>query len=147
MKPMITTIMKTEELLEPLEIEAMKLLLAGDHPVLERLRSQIPNITAVTRRFTGGGFYTTFELAEDAPILPGSPKFDFGDVAGAINDLRYGAAFMLYVEGGKLRVLEGYTFSPEAWPSAVTKFKLGYSNDARNWTELNRMFATFPPVS
>jgi hypothetical protein len=132
-------------LLTPLEAEAMRLFLAGEHPVLGKLRQQIEHITGVNRKLTGGGFYTTFELAQDTPVLAGLPKFEIGDVGGPVHGITYGAQFVLYVAGGKIQMLEGCVIGWEKWPSTVTDFELSYGNGLRNWEHLNRIFSDIPP--
>ena len=48
--------------LEPIEHQAMQLLLAGDHPTLETLRQQFDRCSVANRKFTGVGFFTSFQV-------------------------------------------------------------------------------------
>jgi hypothetical protein len=130
------------ESLTSLEIEATRLLLAGNDPILGRLRQQLDHIIGVKRKFTGGGFYTTFELTSDAPALQGAPALEIGDVSGSVDDLPNGAQFVLYVASGKLHMLKGAVIGWEKWPSDVKSFKLGYGNGQRDRAALNRILAT-----
>jgi len=125
--------------LTPLEVEATRLLLAGDDPILAKLRQQLEHIRGVNRKVTGGGFYTTFELGADAPVLQGTPALEIGDVSGSVDGLPNGAQFVLYVASGKLHMLEGAVIGWEKWPSDVRSFKLGYGNSQRDWTTLNQI--------
>ncbi|SMN17490.1 hypothetical protein CRYPA_7 [uncultured Candidatus Thioglobus sp.] len=40
-----------------------------------------------------------------------------------INDLKYGAGFLLYIENNGLKMLEGYSYD-EKWPIKITNFSL-----------------------
>jgi hypothetical protein len=128
--------------LTPLETEAIRLLLAGEHPVLAQLRRQVDQIAGINRQFTGAGFYTTFELGSDVPGLPGLPRFAISDVSGSLGGTANGACFVLFIEAGKIKMLEGATFGFEdKWPSTVSTFKLGYDAGQRDWAALGQTLA------
>ena len=112
--------------LEHLEEAVLTKLLAGDHPVLVALRSQLPGVLVSERRFSGAGFFTDLLVAEGARRAPlRSGKAVFGDVEATIDGLSYGAGFLLWVKDGLMIMLEGYSYD-EPWPDDVTGFALHY---------------------
>ena len=121
--------------LNALERAVLNKLLEGDHPALRELRRQSEVATVVSRRWTGVGFLTSFGLAEDTPraSLQGS-KIRFGDVGARITGLQHGAGFLLYVDDGKLRMLEGYSYD-EKWPERFESFELHYLDPKRQSVE------------
>lgn len=108
-----------------LENQALAMLLDGDDPVLAALRLQSPSLERSTRELTGVGFFTRLRLAENAIPLQGQPSFAIADVVAEIDGLRHGAGFVLFVRGGRLELLEGYTFD-EPWPSMISQYQLEY---------------------
>lgn len=69
-------------------------LLAGDHPVLARLRGQAARARLVYREHTGVGFFCSFEVPPDiSPVTPAD--FELGDVDGTFEGLEHGAGFLL----------------------------------------------------
>lgn len=119
------------------ERELMTMLLAGDHPLLNTLREQYAMSTVNRREFTGVGFYTTFQVPENAPRLPDRKSFHFGDVAADFPTLQYGAGFVVHIRDGALELLEGYTYD-EPWPDQVNDFTLRYEGGQRNLDSLLR---------
>lgn len=107
------------------ERAVMEKLLEGEDEVLSILREQLEVIVVDKRELTGVGFYTTFSVPENARCLRARPSFKFGDVIAKIPELNHGAGFLLYVEGGALHMLEGYTYD-EPWPQLVHSFGLSY---------------------
>ncbi len=122
----------------PLEREALRLLLDGEHPVLNQLRQQLASVMQVTRRFTGVGMFTDFVLDSHASVLPDAPSFTISDVSGTLKGTANGVCFVLFVRDGKIRALEGATFGNEKWPAQVTTFELGYDSGQRNWIQLTQ---------
>lgn len=116
----------TSNNLEPLEAAVLDKLLAGPHPILNALRRQLTGLTVKRRERTGAGFFTEFSVAESsAPASTSSSKLRFGDVQATIGGLQHGAGFLLYVDGGLLRMIEGYSFE-EPWPEEIKAFTLSY---------------------
>ena len=103
-------------------------LLAGDHPLLATLRQQSDHARIIKREYTGGGFYCTFEVNSTAPAVPG--EFHLGDVNAEVEGLTHGAGFVLFIRGGRISKLEGYTYD-EPWPKLIRKFALKYSDPQR----------------
>ena len=104
-------------------------LLAGDHPVLAALQAQARAARLVSRKYTGAGFFLSFDVPLDVPILA-TKDFHFGDVNAAVDGLQYGAGFVMFVRGGRLDALEGYSYA-EPWPNEIRNFKLAYQREPR----------------
>jgi hypothetical protein len=115
-----------------LEQAVLDKLLAGSHPVLTTLRAQVASARVVSREQTGVGFFCTIEISTDVPVLAASRDFELGDVDGCIEGLEHGAGFLLFVRGGFIRMLEGYTYG-EPWPAEVTSFSLSYAHQPREF--------------
>jgi hypothetical protein len=120
--------------LEPLESAVLEDLLDGNHPVLAALRDQIAGLSVVERERTGTGFFTKFETPPATKRAPVSTEsIRFGDVVASIDGLANGAGFLLYVDGGLIRMLEGYSFE-EPWPEHVRRFSLRFAKADRSST-------------
>lgn len=115
--------------LEPLEAAVLDKLLSGEHPVLTALRAQLGGATVKRRERTGMGFFTEFALAPDAVAAP-VRALRFGDVQATVTGLEHGAGFVLFVDDGLLRLLEGYSYS-EPWPDKIGKFSVSYMEPGR----------------
>jgi hypothetical protein len=116
--------------LEPLETAVLQKLLNGDHPVLTALRDQMNGLSVRTRKNTGVGFFTEFSTAAARPASVPSGKIRFGDVQAAIDGLKNGAGFLLFIEEGLLHTLEGYSYD-EPWPETIGEFSLKYASPDR----------------
>lgn len=128
----------THSLFEPVEQEAMTLLLAGELPALQQLRAQIPYIRVVRRSFTAVGVYLKFDLADSVVPVDGAPSFVLSDVSGQVTRMIRGICFVLFVQLGRIHLLEGATFGGEEWPAKLTHFSLGYDDGERDWEGLKR---------
>jgi len=126
-----------------LEAQVIALLLEGEHPVLAVLRKQFAVLQVVGREATGVGFYTTFALPMGIPVLLPRVSLKLGDVEAEIGGLHHGAGFLLYIERGRLHMLEGYSFE-EPWPACITGFRLHYtSGEGRDWDGIRRLLGQF----
>lgn len=111
--------------LNDIEYQVLRLLLAGDDPVLVTLRNQAEQIIVKKREYTGSGFYTEFLLPNNITRVPNKKSFKFGNVAAKISGLKHGAGFLLYVKDGVLEMLEGYSYE-ETWPEIIETFEVYY---------------------
>ena len=119
--------------LTELERAILAKLLAGEHALLEQLRRQLVS----RRELTGHGFYTHLDVGET--LVAAKVKVSFGDVVAEIEGMPDGAGFELYVENGRLSVLEGYGYD-DPWPSAIASYTLRYSTgDKRDWNALRQV--------
>jgi hypothetical protein len=119
----------TVEALSDFEQAVLEKLLAGDHPVLGVLRAQAHAGQLASREYTGAGFFLSFDVPLDAPALA-TKDFRFGDVNAAVDGLQYGAGFVVFVRGGRLDTLEGYSYE-EPWPKEIRGFTLSYQHEPR----------------
>jgi hypothetical protein len=117
------------ENLTEFERAVLSKLLAGDHPVLTALRVQAQKARLASREYTGAGFFLSFDVPPEAPILA-TKDFHFGDVNATVDRLQYGAGFVIFVRGGRLDTLEGYSYE-EPWPNEIENFKLAYQREPR----------------
>jgi hypothetical protein len=123
----------------PLERAVLKKVLEGEDNILSMLRQQLEKAKVTERKVTGVGFYTTLAVPDSVGQVPGGLTVKLGDVHADIADLRNGAGFLLYVQNGRLDLLEGYTYD-EPWPQEITGFELSYDRgEARDLDELGTL--------
>jgi hypothetical protein len=101
------------ELLE-LVARLMPLLLGGPHPASAVLREQCKSARVGTVELTGVGFFVRFDVPIDAPCC-NPPRFTGRNVNIEVAGLKHGAGCVLFVEDGRLSMLEGYTYA-DVWP-------------------------------
>lgn len=110
-----------------LERAVLTKFLDGDHPVLNSLRRQFETCSVGTRELTGVGFYTNLVVEESvAARVEGDLMFS-DVVAQQVGGLQHGACFVLYIESGVLKMLEGCSYD-EPWPEQISGFQLSYRN-------------------
>jgi len=131
--------------LTSLESEVLRLLLAGDDPVLTALREQLAMSSVRSRELTGVGFWLFFSTPASVRKLheqfPVKADFAFGDVAASIESIERGAGFVLFVTEGVLDNLEGYTYD-EPWPENVENFRVEYIGGRRDLKKLRSQWST-----
>lgn len=108
-------------------------LLTGDDPVLEKLRSQATLARLASRLGSEVGFFLTFDVPSDVSTVLDPKDFHFGDVTASIDGLQFGAGFVVFVRGGRLDSLEGYSYD-EPWPATIRAFELTYLREPRELT-------------
>jgi hypothetical protein len=89
-------------------------LIAGDHPALAALREQFRQATVAEVEMTGHGFYVYFWTPPEAPLARPA-DFAGGNAEIVLEGATAGAGCVLFVRGGRLATLEGYTFGEEGW--------------------------------
>ena len=90
----------------------LPLLVAGDHPASQVLRDQLRSAKVGTIELSGTGFFADIEVAADAPrVVP--PDFAGGNAKIQLDGLPVEAGCVLFVRGGRLSMLEGYTYDGE----------------------------------
>jgi hypothetical protein len=129
--------------LTSLEHDVIEALLKADHPVFDSLRLQFARCRAVSREYTGVGFFTT--LAVPASVSPaGVDGLALSDVHAELVGLEHGAGFVLWVEQGLLNQLEGFTYDGQPWPEAVPGHRVFGEHPAGNApTDLELVEAAF----
>jgi len=114
------------------EQAVLDMLLTGDHQALVTLRAQAEMAQLSNREYTGVGFFCSFDVPPDAPIVTEQGNFQIGDVHGELEGLEHGAGFVLFMRGGRLDTLEGFSYE-EPWPPAVNHFTLTYLDEPRKF--------------
>lgn len=99
-----------------LERRVLEMLLAGDDPVLDALRSQLQLATVASREFSGAGLFTNFHLPSETPMLSVPQNFEIGDVSGKLSGKDCG--FLLFVRNGAIDFLEGHLWDDGEWPAS-----------------------------
>jgi hypothetical protein len=123
---------RTATPLTSFEAAVLAKLLDGAHPALGALRAQMRGAMARSRKFSGAGFFIDLAIPEDLPRAPVQKhKIHFGDVAAEIPSLKHGAGFVLFVEDGRLSMLEGYSYD-EPWHGEPERFELRYLDPQRS---------------
>jgi len=112
--------------LTTLEEQVLEMLLYGNDEVFVVLRQQAKKVHVSSRKMTGVGFFTDFEVPLDMPRVEWHPTLKLGDVVGEADNVKHGVGFLLYVDGGTRSMLEGYTYE-EPWPDEVCGLVLKYS--------------------
>jgi hypothetical protein len=106
--------------LTPLEREVIAAFLTPADPVVDGFRAQLEACRIKSREFTGVGFYTQLVVPQ-AMAVAGIDRLTLSGVAAAIDGLRMGAGFVLFVQDGMLDLLEGFTYDGP-WPDRVEGF-------------------------
>jgi hypothetical protein len=105
----------------PLENAALELLVGGDDTNLAALRLQMEHLQVTRREFTGVGFFTFFQVPNEAPAATGLDVSDLSDVFGEVVGLPHPVGFILFLRDGFLECLECWIVDDE-WPEpAVLK--------------------------
>lgn len=96
------------------ERDVVDWILRGDASFLEVLRQQVTAASVSAREFTGVGFYVDLVFPDDVSRLDESfgTELDLtiGNVGAVFEDVNVEAGFVLFVTGGRIDVLEGYTY-------------------------------------
>jgi hypothetical protein len=109
--------------LTPLESAVLDKLLAHDGEPFDTLRQQFAHSSVSKREFSGVGFFTHFSVSTEAPVHRDLRDAALGDVETEIAGLQHGAGFLLFVRGGVVSFLEGFSYD-EPWPSVVNDFRV-----------------------
>ena len=99
--------------------------LRGDHPLLASLRLQLVSASVQEREFSGTGFMTVFSLPVEVARAGLQDRVVIGDVAAEVSGLPLGAGFLLFVTGGVLDALEGYSYDA-TWVEDATLLRSFY---------------------
>lgn len=109
--------------------------LAGEGEALAILRRQLATCAVTARRNTGVGFYADLLPAAEAPSAQlSSTELQIQDVYAEVDALENGAGFVVYIESGRLAMLEGFAFD-EPWPSVISTFSVKYTHWPRCFDE------------
>jgi len=121
-----------------LEHAVLEKLLAGEHPLLAQLRKQLAKCRVTKRELTGHGFFADLDVGDVLPVT--DTKVIFGDVIAEIEGMQHGAGFVLFIEHGRLSMLEGYGYD-DPWPKTISSYTLKYDTGdkhKRDWGALGK---------
>lgn len=122
------------------ERAVLEKILDGEYPLLNKLRKQLCSCHVNCREMTGVGFYTYFNVNNAAAA--DDVKMRLGDVLAEVQGMTHGAGFILYIEHGRLSMLEGYGYD-DLWPNTIISFTLRYnSGKQRDWVALRKVLAS-----
>ena len=110
--------------LTPLERAVIAALLAKPGEPYDSIREQLAVASVIERRLTGVGFFTYFALSPDSHVRRDLSNIELSDIYAELPGLQFGAGFLLFVRGGVVTMLEGYSHGAEAWPANVDQFTI-----------------------
>ena len=131
--------------LTPFEHEAIATIVGQDHPVFEGLRMQLARSEVSEREFTGVGFFTTLAVPSDVPSVPVRRRLHLGDVAVTMDGVAHGVGLVLFVEDGRLALLEGFTYD-DPWPNEIVNYTIspgGVTHLGGSQTDLEQVDAAW----
>lgn len=106
-----------------LTMRLVPLLLQGEHPALAILREQFAQASISQVELTGSGFYVDFAIPADLPLTEPA-DFTGGDAVIRLTGSDIPGGCVLFVRGGRLATLEGYTYGDE-WPENAQVASVG----------------------
>jgi hypothetical protein len=118
------------ELLSDMERSVIQMLLNGDAITFRTLREQLIHCHVSHRTLTGVGFITDLEVDPTIARLTNKGRIIWGDVLADMEGIQNGVGFVLVLENGYLRMLEGYSFG-EPWPEQAKLIRLRYEDKNR----------------
>lgn len=86
-------------------------------PARKSLRWSAVNVKS--RAMSGVGFLTEFEPSPELKLFGDEVSLRWGDVGARLNAARTETGYLVYVDGGQMTAVEGYTYSGEEWPARV----------------------------
>ena len=116
-----------------LETAALHSIFSETPELASALERQLAAATVTERENTGGGFFTTIAVADDAPCvsIPGVLGYE---TQARVQGLKHGLGFVLFLKDGRLETLEGFAWGPESTASldlASLKFEI-YNQPVRS---------------
>jgi hypothetical protein len=90
----------------PIEQEVLEITAAEYPSSAEAFRQQIRTARVVRFENSGAGFFSTIEVAGDAPVIPEESPLSgaYGNVTG----IEHGMGFIVFLEDGRISMVEGY---------------------------------------
>ena len=99
-----------------METAALRAIFAETPAISSDLQRQLSRATVTKRENTGGGFYTDIAVPDDVPGVK-CPKVLGYATHARVEGLEHGLGFVLFLEDGRLQLLEGYARGPESTTS------------------------------
>src|SRR6476659_4324470 len=92
-----------------LELAALHSMFSEVPELAAQLEKQLSVASVVERENTGAGFFTRISVPSDAAPIGTSESLG-GETHARIPGLEPGLGFVLFLEDGRLRTLEGFTY-------------------------------------
>ena len=91
-----------------LERAALHAIFDESPDITSLLRCQLEAASVIARENTGGGFITTIEVPDGVEEISSRTVLGY-ETEASIDGLAYGLAFALFMQEGKLHVLDGHS--------------------------------------
>ena len=96
-----------------METAALQAIFAETPTLFSKLRHQLGCATVTKRENTGGGFFTDIAVPEGAPLVECPRVLGYATHA-RVEGLEHGLGFVLFMEDGRLHLLEGFAWGTES---------------------------------
>lgn len=107
---------------EEFEKAVIQKLLKRETSINKILHEQYKNAQVIDRRFTGAGFFTSFDVPEDIVRICQGVDYCYGNIIASVNgNEEYG--FHLFITKGAMCCLEGYMWA-DSWPETIYSYEL-----------------------
>jgi hypothetical protein len=113
---------------EEFEKSVMQKILEKDTSINRILRDQYKIAKVTSREFTGVGFFTDLEVPDNATVVTEPVEYGYGNIWASINNSEVWFGFVLFIKGGKMICLEGFTCA-DSWPDEIHNFTLYHSDE------------------
>ena len=114
--------------LNELEREVLARFLADQELRFSEKKIDVDAVNVTDRSFTGIGFMTDVQKDENVRILDEARSVRWCKVAARLNDEQIETGYVVYVDGGYLSGLEGFTYGGQEWPSRIEKLDVVFRN-------------------
>ena len=99
-----------------LELAALHSIFAETPELAPQLDRQLAVATVTERENSGGGFFTTMTVSEEACVAD-SPRVLGYETQAHVVGLEHGLGFVLFMKNGRMHMLEGFAWGPESTAS------------------------------
>ena len=96
-----------------LELAALHSMFSETPELSAELERQLASARVTKRDNSGGGFFTDIAVSDGVPPA-NSPKVLGYETSARVEGLEWGLGFVLFMENGRLHMLEGYALGPES---------------------------------
>lgn len=96
-----------------LELAALHSIFSETPELRAGLERQLAAAAATERENSGGGFFTSIAVGDDAPAVS-SPEVLGYATSARVAGLEDGFGFVLFMKHGRLHLLEGFAWGPES---------------------------------
>ena len=103
--------------------DVMIAIINEDKSISYLLNKQYENSVMEKLEFTGVGFYAEYRVINQNFKLKDKPNLELGNVQVKLASLKCGIGFVLYIRGGFITMLEGFTYD-EPFPEKICGYTL-----------------------